>query len=350
MATVKAPSSPATVLVMDDEEQIMRLFCDELEAAGFHCLGTESLLVARQWVDTHSPEVVVSDICTPDGNGLDLLAHIHRCAPDCKVILVTGNSQREYLAQALLLGAFDYLEKPVDMEELVTVVRRALREDASPLHSRAAAAMETGARAAKAALDSVRALARAVEAKDPFTRRHGDQVAHYAVNLGQAMGLPQATVESIHTAALLHDVGKIGVPDHILTKTGPLSSEEFEYIRRHPCLGADILANITVFRGEAQLVRHHHERWDGKGYPDGLAGEASPLGARIIQVADCIDAMLMERTYKKGYAPEKMIGELTRCAGTQFDPDIAAVAAQWCQRNPGELVLPKVPVEAVRAS
>ena len=344
-----ASASAATVLVVDDEEPILRLFCDELSAAGFNCLGTESLLVAQQWVDTQSPDLVVSDICMPDGNGLDLLAHVRKSLPDCKVILVTGNSQREYISQALLLGAFDYLEKPVDLEELAGVARRALRKDASPLHTRAAAAMEAGTQAKRAALDSVRALARAVEAKDPYTRRHSDQVAHYAVNLAQAMGLPQATIQSIQTAALLHDVGKIGVPDHILTKSGPLSGQEFEYIRRHPALGADILANITVFGEEAQLVRHHHERWDGKGYPDSLAGEASPLGARIIQVGDCIDAMLMERTYKSGYSPQKMIGELSRCAGTQFDPNIAAVAAQWCTTHPGELILPKASVEAVHS-
>jgi len=111
-----ANTSPAAVLVVDDEEPILRLFCAELEAVGFKCLGTESLLVAQQWVDTQTPDVVVSDICTPAGNGLDLLAHVRRHAPACKVILVTGNSQREFIAQALLLGAFDYLEQPVDME------------------------------------------------------------------------------------------------------------------------------------------------------------------------------------------------------------------------------------------
>ncbi|NQT20039.1 MAG: HD-GYP domain-containing protein, partial [Planctomycetes bacterium] len=169
---------------------------------------------------------------------------------------------------------------------------------------------------------------RAVEAKDPYTRRHSEQVAHYAVNLAGALGLPPSAVESIRVASLLHDLGKIGVPDRILTKPEPLTDEEFEHIRRHPAMGSEILSSITMFGEETQLIRYHHERWDGKGYPNGLTGEESPLASRIMQVADCIDAMLMQRAYKKGYPVEKMIGELIRCAGVQFDPKIAAAAVQ----------------------
>jgi putative nucleotidyltransferase with HDIG domain len=194
--------------------------------------------------------------------------------------------------------------------------------------------------ARQASLDSVTALVRAVEAKDPYTRRHSEQVAHYTVHFARAMNLPHEIVESARVAALLHDIGKIGVPDRILTKTGPLTDNEFEQIRRHPALGSDILSSITVFGREAQLVRHHHERWDGKGYPDGLVGEESPLASRIIQVSDSIDAMLMERTYKAGCPVQQMLGELIRCAGKQFDPRIAALALQWCSANPRKMILP----------
>jgi HD-GYP domain-containing protein (c-di-GMP phosphodiesterase class II) len=154
------------------------------------------------------------------------------------------------------------------------------------------------------------------------------------------MGLSRPALESTRVASLLHDIGKIGVPDFVLTKPGPLTDEEFQYIRRHPALGSDILASITLFGSEAAMVRYHHERWDGKGYPDGLTGEESPLISRIIQVADCIDAMLMDRTYKKGYPVEKMLFELTRCAGTQFDPKIAVAAQAWCQSHQETLFLP----------
>lgn len=336
----KANAGGATVLVVDDDDQMCLLLCEVLSAAGFNCLSTQSSLEAQEWLETRQPELMISDIRMPGTSGLDLLAYARKHAPNCKVILVTGDSERAYVSQALLLGAFDYLEKPLDLKELVSVARKASREEAAPLLSRAAAAMEADSQVRQAALGSVRALVRAVEAKDPYTRRHSEQVTHYAVNFAQTVGLAESLVESIRVAAMLHDVGKIGVPDGILTKPGRLTVEEFGHIRRHPALGADILANITLFGHEAQLVRFHHERWDGKGYPDGLSGENIPLGARIIGTADAIDAMLMERTYKTGYPTERMLAELAKCSGTQFDPGVATTAVAWCRANPDQLILP----------
>ena len=155
------------------------------------------------------------------------------------------------------------------------------------------------------------------------------------------------TRETIRVSALLHDVGKIGVPDRILTKPGKLTDDEFEYVRRHPPLGADILANITLFGHEALIVRHHHENWDGSGYPDGLTGEEIPWAARVINIADSIDAMLMERTYKSAYAIDRMMLELRMCAGRQFDPAIAAAALSWCDQHPDELITPARPIESL---
>jgi HD-GYP domain-containing protein (c-di-GMP phosphodiesterase class II) len=287
--------------------------------------------------------VVIAGVQMPHLGGLELLAYAKKHCPNCKVILIAGNSKREFVSQALLLGASDYVEKPFKNGELVEAVRKALsgEDNGCLLHDRAAAAMELSDQARKASLDSVKALVLAVEAKDPYTRRHSEQVAHYAGNIATALGLLGPALESTRVASVLHDIGKIGVPDHILTKPGPLTDEEFQYIRRHPALGSDILVSITLFGNEAKLVRYHHERWDGKGYPDGLTGEESPLVSRIIQVADSIDAMLMERTYKKGYTVEKMLAELARCAGTQFDPRIAAAALAWCRSHREALFLPE---------
>ena len=335
-------SEPAHILIVDDEPQVGLLIRDELSECGFVCRAVEEADLAMSLIDSQPPDVLIADIRMPQTSGLELLAYTKTRAPRCKVILITGDPKRDYIAQALLLGAYDYIEKPFRPGELVEVVKKAVngRANRSSLVDRAAMAMELNSQARQASLDSVTALVRAVEAKDPYMRRHSEQVAHYAVNLAVALGLPAATVESIRVASLLHDIGKIGVPDRILTKPGPLTDEEFEPIRRHPAMGAEILSSVTMFSREAMLVRHHHERWDGKGYPDGLTGEESPLASRIMQVADCIDAMLMERTYKKGYPVEKMIGELIRCAGAQFDPKIAAVAVQWCRGNPDKLILP----------
>lgn len=338
-------TGPWRVLIVDDEPAVCALIQDELGRQGYQCVvATEPAQAVRQ-LDGGAFDLILTDISMPSLSGLDVLVCAKRRTPDCRVVLITAHSTRDRIAQALFLGAFDYLEKPFEPGELLSVVSRALHDKAAGSHlaRRAAAAMEFQNQAAHASLDSVLALVRAVEAKDSYTRRHSEQVAYYATSIAGAMELPAKLTECIRVAALMHDVGKIGVPDHILTKVGPLTEAEFQHIRRHPELGSEILGTIGVFKAESLLVRYHHERWDGGGYPDGLAGEESPLGARVIMVSDCIDAMLMDRTYKKGYPVEKMLGELKRCAGTQFDPKIAACALAWCRSHRDEIFLPGKP-------
>ncbi len=187
-------------------------------------------------------------------------------------------------------------------------------------------------------LESVRALVSAVEAKDPYTRMHSDHVTYYAEHLARQANLPGDLMEAIRVAALVHDVGKIGIPDTILTKPGRLTEEEFQLIREHPRMGAEILSKISLLDDESRLVLHHHENWDGSGYPDGLAGEAIPLGARVIQLADCIDAMLMRRTYKEPFPLSRVLDELERGKGKQFDPTLAEVAIEWLQAHPDRVI------------
>ena len=342
-------TEPRTVLIVDDEPEICLLVGDELSACGFDCHSVSDSEEARGLLETEKYDVLIADISMPRVSGLDLLAFVRQNAPACKVILTTGASSREYLAQALMVGAYDYVEKPFSTDELLDTVRRATngQTDIPRLPMRAAAAMELDGQAARAAFESVQALVKAVEAKDPYTRRHSEHVTHYATSLAEAMGAPQRVRETVRVSALLHDIGKIGVPDHILTKPGKLTDDEFEYVRRHPALGADILANITLFGPEAMVVRHHHENWDGSGYPDGLAGEEIPWAARLINVADSIDAMLMDRAYKSAYPVDRMMLELQMCAETQFDPEIAVAALSWCRQNMHKLILPSRPIETV---
>ncbi len=198
-------------------------------------------------------------------------------------------------------------------------------------------------------LESAGALVQAVEAKDPYTRRHSEHVALYAVALARHVRIEHQQVECMRIAALLHDIGKIAVPDSVLTKPGPLSEQEFDLVRQHPSVGADILENISLLKTEAGLIRHHHENWDGTGYPAGLAGEEIPIGSRIINVADSMDAMLMHRTYKRAYPVKKMLRELERCGGTQFEPDLAQAAADWCRHNLDKLILPSQRAETKTA-
>lgn len=337
------------VLVVDDEPGICALIQAELREYGIDSRVVSDPRQAASLVESRQFLVLIADITMPHVSGLELLLRARRSAPQCKTILVTAHSTREHLARAITLGAYDYIEKPFQAGVLGPMVCRALADgnSAPRLPNRAAAAIESGIQARSSALEAVRALVRAVEAKDPYTRQHSEQVAHYAMSLADSMNMPEHMKDTLRVAALLHDIGKIGVPDRILTKPDPLAPEEFEFIRRHPILGSEILASITMFESEALLVRHHHERWDGQGYPDGLTGEEIPLGARIIKIADCMDAMLMERTYKKGYSVDAMLGELVRCAGTQFDPRLANEAVRWCRMHPGQLILPDRPIEVV---
>lgn len=170
-------------------------------------------------------------------------------------------------------------------------------------------------------------LSHIIDAKDHCTHCHSEEVAVMSQTIGQQMGLPARESDVLHVAGHLHDIGKVGIQDAILKKRGPLTDEEFAVIRTHPVIGAEIIAPIAPFAGEngiVRMVRHHHERYDGRGYPDGLSGEAIPMGARIIAVADSLSAMLQHRPYRDAMTFEAAMAEIDRCAGTQFDPGVAA--------------------------
>ncbi|MFH1418425.1 MAG: HD-GYP domain-containing protein [Planctomycetota bacterium] len=186
-------------------------------------------------------------------------------------------------------------------------------------------------------LDTVTALVAAVEAKDPSTEQHSMRGSRFAKQLARPFQLSPRQLEVIETAALLHDVGKIGVPDAILTKPGPLTPDEYRVIKQHPVTGAAILRSAACLQRELPLVLHHHEWYNGAGYPDGLAGEDIPFGARILHVADSVDAMLSQRSYRTSFPVERVISELRRGRGTQFDPIITHVAVGWLQKRPAEI-------------
>ncbi|MCY2924713.1 MAG: HD domain-containing protein [Planctomycetota bacterium] len=328
-----------TVLIVDDEPGICHVLSDAVASVGLRPMSAHSGEGARAILAREPVAVLVTDLNMPGLPGLDLLAGVRRERLECKVILLTGTQETAWLARALELGAYDYFLKPLDAVQVAQAVARAAGQTgAGPLPQRAAQALLDHGQVRRIALESTRALVRAVEAKGPYTRRHSEQVAHYAVHLARHMGLPEVEVELVRVAALLHDIGKIGVPDSVLTKPGPLTPEEFALIQAHPAQGAEILRHISVFADEALLVRHHHESWSGAGFPDGLAGEAIPRGARLINVADSIDAMLMQRTYKAPCSVAFVEGELTRCAGEQFDPGIVRAALEWFTPRQSRLV------------
>jgi response regulator RpfG family c-di-GMP phosphodiesterase len=333
--------SSSRILVVDDEPQVCELICAALRQESLPCLACNDPLQAVDILLSETVEVMVTDISMPGHDGLELLAQARRLQPTCRVILVTGVPSLRSLSAALAAGAYDYLTKPFHIDELRDCVRRAVADDGSHwLSVRAARALQEEPQLREVSMQSIRALVRAVEARDPFTRRHSEHVACYAVELARRLEVSPKALESIRTASLLHDCGKIGVSDQVLTKPGSLTDEEFALIKRHPTVGSQIISQIAAFGTEAELVRCHHERWDGRGYPAGLVAEQIPLGARIIHVADAIDAMLMERTYKRAYPVSKVIEELQRCCGTQFDPQVAETAEAMCRETPDVLIRP----------
>lgn len=188
--------------------------------------------------------------------------------------------------------------------------------------------------------DTILGFLAALEARDAYTHRHSIHVSVFADALANRCQLMPAQIRTIHSAALLHDIGKIGIPDSILLKPGRLTSEEFEYMKKHSEIGAAMLRPIPSLSKESLLVLHHHEWFNGTGYPHRLAGDAIPIGSRILQVADSIDAMLSPRNYKPGYNIAHIVDELRKGAGQQFDPIIAKIAIGWLETHPGELALP----------
>jgi putative nucleotidyltransferase with HDIG domain len=191
--------------------------------------------------------------------------------------------------------------------------------------------------ASRSMAETVSALLAALEARDPFTRGHSLRVARYGAAFAERLGVEARIRRHWQVAALLHDVGKLGMPDSILRKPGPLSRAEFTVMRRHPAIGAAILQPVAALRPMIPIILHHHERWDGRGYPGGLSGEAIPLGSRVLSVADAIDAMLARRSYQPTRDVRSARSELLACRGTQFDPAVVDIAAAWLDESGHDL-------------
>jgi response regulator RpfG family c-di-GMP phosphodiesterase len=271
----------------------------------------------------------------PGMSGLELIPRVRELSPDTLVILISGSQEIESAVDALRAGAFDYLVKPFDLEHLQFGVRRALE------HQRLLAAkrgyetyLERMIEQRTEELDStlrscecsyrmtLKALVAALETRDSETHGHSERVVSFSLRLGQELGLTTEQTRSLEFGSLLHDIGKIGVPDAVLRKPAKLTEEEWVLMRAHPLHGQKILGDIEFLEGAARVVAQHHEKWDGSGYPLGLKGEEIDLCARIFTVADAFDAMASDRVYRTGRTYEAALAELDTCAGVHFDPRV----------------------------
>lgn len=318
--------SPGTVLLVDDDASVRTTFERYLSRVGHHVETAASVEEAREKLSSASYDVVVTDLQMPESSGLELLAELRERWPSTRAILMSGGAQAADAAVAIERGIDRLLLKPFDLEVLRTAVEKALAERrAQSKVAQDRELFEALVRQRKTTSDlwvlrAARSLATAVEAKDAYTAGHAARVTGYSMCIAEVIG--GIDVPSFRLAGDLHDVGKIGVPDAVLNKPGRLTEEEFALVREHPSIGSRILEPLVDDPLVIGVVRWHHERWDGTGYPDGLAGKRIPLPARLLAVGDTLDAMTSSRAYRDGLPWEVAVAEIRRCSGTQFDPRV----------------------------
>jgi len=340
---------PLRALVADDDRGLRELVRTVLEGAGVAVEEAATARHARERVAELPPDVVVLDLGLPDEDGLVLCRELKERHPGLPVIVLTGRDAGAAEGAAASAGADVFLRKPFGPLELIEVVEalaagrsqrptgpggeRPARAHQSQLLARDLRhllEMERGQRLLlqRAYRQTVTALAAALESKDTQTEAHSKRVQRYALRLAAAVDPLLADDPSIEYGFLLHDVGKIGIPDRLLGKPGPLTRSERELMETNTVLGEQLLADVEILQGAGlQVVRSHHERWDGLGYPDRLAGRAVPLAARVFAVADTLDAITGERPYRETRSWQDALDEIARNAGTQFDPAVVTAFA-----------------------
>lgn len=320
------PEPLSRLLIVDDEAPIITLISTTLNP-GYICEGATTALEAINCLDGDGPfDILLCDVHLEPGSkengsaeeettGLHVLSHARKYHPGTSVILMSGDYKPEVVVQALRARADDYLIKPFDLNQLYEAVARVMEMRRHPLRTEAEVREHEWNAAA-------RALARALETRDNETSGHATRVVYFSLRLGQEMGLDRDQMTALKLGSRLHDVGKIGVSDNILRKPGKLTGDEFEKMKVHPIVGQSLVRNLDLPEGAARVVGQHHEKWDGSGYPLGLAGDDIDLPSRIFSVVDAFDAITSDRVYRKGKPYAHAVEEIKRHSGTQFDPRV----------------------------
>ena len=342
--TASGDGQAGIVLVVEDDPSVRGMLGHVLSCAGYACETVADVAGARRLLETGDVLLVVTDVQLHDQSGIDLLAVIERVSPETATIVVTGLDDPSVAELAIESGAYGYLVKPFGPNELLIQIRNALRRRRLEIAARderfrLELAVEERTAELRGALESlqyaksqlrlaqeetIKRLASAVEARDQGTAEHIERVSSYARTVARALGVGETRADLIAEASVLHDVGKIGLPDGILLKPGPLTSEERCQVERHPDEGWRILAGsgLTVLDTAATIARSHHERWDGTGYPRALAAEDIPLEGRIVAVADVFDALTSDRPYRPALSVEEALRIVEAGAGSHFDPGV----------------------------
>jgi response regulator RpfG family c-di-GMP phosphodiesterase len=324
----------ARILVADDEPEIRHVLSDLL-GPHYDCTAVGSAEEALGALADGLYDLVISDIMMGGMSGLELIPRVRELSPDTVVIMISGVQTVESAINALRAGAFDYVMKPFDLHHVEAAVSRALEHHFLRVEKRRYETyLEEMVAQRTQELDgalrslgnayrtTLKALTAALETRDSETHGHSERVVNFSLRLGRELTLDGEGMRSLEFGSLLHDIGKIGVPDAILRKPAKLTEGEWESMREHPVHGQKILRGIEFLEGAARVVAQHHEKWDGSGYPLGLRGEEIDLNARIFAVADAFDAITSDRVYRAGRSYEAALEELETFAGRQFDPRV----------------------------
>jgi putative two-component system response regulator len=333
--TGKKKKDNSHLLIIDDEAGIREVLSRFFQEQGYQCTVVASAEEALEAIDRQRFAVSLTDIRLGGMSGMEFLEQAREKDPDLAIVMMTGVNDTDVAVSAMRSGAMDYVLKPFRLTKLVTTVEEASEKRRRRMESEAyqrlleekveertselrRAIVEIGATYAT----TLESLCNALDIRDNETEGHSQRVSTYAVTIARQMDVSDGQILEIERGSLLHDIGKIGIPDQILRKTGPLTESEWDIMRRHPGLGHKMLRHIKFLDGGRRLVLEHHERWDGKGYPQGLAGEEISLGPRIFALVDAFDAITSHRPYREAQPFEVAEEEIVRNSGTQFDPQV----------------------------
>ncbi|MBI3183530.1 MAG: response regulator [Myxococcales bacterium] len=329
------PPLPPRILIVDDDESVRDVISVLLKEEGYNCVVASGAEMAIELAEADETPLVISDMKMPGKDGLWLLESFRQRFPDTSVIMLTGYGDTEAAVDCLRRGAVDYLLKPPKLTDLIRAIERALAKRRIELaRRRYQKKLERKVRDRTTELrnalkdiattyhNTLLALVAALDAREHETSDHSQRVVQYTSAIALKLGIRGQELEEIGRGALLHDIGKIGVPDAVLLKPGKLTPDEWTEMRKHPGIGHQMICQIPFLSIPAEIVLSHQERFDGQGYPRNLKGDEIHIGARIFSVADTLDAMTSDRPYRRGTTFANAIAEIQRCTGTQFDPEV----------------------------
>ncbi len=307
-----------TILLVEDERIAYNTILETLQFYHYNCLGATTLQEAMELIKKVPFDLILADYLLPDGNCFELLDAVKKFRFNIPFVVITATEDQNIIHLALERGASDFLKKPFNLKNLPAIIERNFERQR--LEQK-----KSSSQKATVLFKTIKALIAALEAKDPYTSGHSLRVARHARKMAIALNLNEEEQFTLELAAILHDIGKIGMPDHILNKAAHLHELEYRIAKEHPVVGSNIVGKIDELKEVAAIIRHHHERYDGSGYPDGLQGKVIPLLARILAIVDAFESIVSRRVYKEPKSVEEALEELKKSAGSQFDPELVEV-------------------------